>query len=282
MAKSRAVVESVDEDLANIYNQLAAQLSEGVNAQQTAFNQAGAGVGSIYDQMTNALQGQANATASGLGNEFNMLGIGAATDSATNDLRGQLNQSLISAARRRATEMSGLTQQGASYAAAGRGSVANVQREGSKIRSDARTRLEETIAALEAQAAAAGRGGGGGGGGGGSPLEMLRAQLLGLQVLEKQQELEMGPKSQWSRGGQGGLNQFLNTPSDYWSNRAGTPFRAKVQQLIDLGSRQANNPASIAAGIKDPYLISSQAVSRSRLNQDALRQAMQIYYGKAK
>ncbi len=199
--------------------------------------------------------------------------------------------------------MSGLTQQGAAYKGAGLEGVSNVQREGTRSRSDARTRLEEAIATLEAaKTEAAGQydlqklqgdielqkmrasasGGGGGGGGRGSPLDMLRAQLLGMQILEKQQDMEAGPESQWGKRGQGGLNSFFNSPSDYWTGNAGPKFRGSVDNILDYASAQSTNPSSIASGLKDPYTIAMGRVGNapSGINEDALRMALQIYYGK--
>lgn len=303
MADPKATVNENDAAIAAIYNQLAGQMGAGVNAQQSSFNTAKGEIGGIYDQMTSALTGQANATAGGLSNEFNMLGIGAATDSATEQLRGQLNQSLISAARRKATEMAGLTSQGAAYKGAGLEGVSNVRREGARSRTDARTRLEEAIATLEAAKAeaqgqydlqklqgdielqkmrASARGGGGGGGRSGSPLDMLRAQLLGMQILEKQQEMEGGGKSQWSKRGQGGLNAFYGGSSDYWTDKAGPKFRGSVDDILDYASAKALDPKSRAAGHSDPYTIAMGRVDNapSYINEDALRMALQIYYGK--
>lgn len=300
-------IEDTDAAIAALYAQLTGQLEQGVNAQQANFGQASNTIGSIYDQMTQSLQEQANATSSGLGQQFSMLGIGEAFDPATNNLRGQLNQSLISAARRRAAEMSGLTQQGAAYASAGREGIGNVQREGARVRGDVRTRLEEVLGKLEAakvqaqgeydlqelqgqiqlaQMRASG-GGGGGGGGGGNPLDYLRAQLMGLDILEKQQKLGQGPEFPWSKSGQGGLNSFLNAPSDYWQNQAGPRVRGALQDIISGSSAKANNPANIAAGLRDPYTIALGMVNqspsvRTPYYRDALRQALQIYFGKAR
>lgn len=298
----KKTISETDASIAALYNQLAGQLGQGVNAQQSSFNTASGTIGNVYDEMTRALTSQANATAGGLSSELNMLGIGAATDSATEQLRGQLNQSLISAARRKATEMSGLTGQGAAYKAAGLEGVGNVRREGVRSRTDTRTRLEEAMAALEAakaeaqgqydlqklqgeielQRARAASRGGGGGGGRGSPLDMLRAQLLGMQIMEKQQELEMGPETPWGKRGQGGLNRFLNQQSDYWTSKAGPKFRAGIDDILDYASAQSTNPSSIASGLKDPYTIAMGRVDKapSYLNEDALRMALQIYYGK--
>jgi hypothetical protein len=291
-----------------MYAQLASQLGVGVTAQGANFNTARNNVGAAYDDMTKALTTQANATATGLGNQFNMLGIGAATDAATQDLRGQLNQSLVSAARRKATEMSGMSQQGAAYKAAGIENVGNVRREGVQVRGDYRTRLEEAIANLEAakaeaqgqydvqklqgeaqlaqMAAQARARSGGGGGRSGSPLDQLRAQLLGMQILEKQQKMEEGPESQWGKRGQGGLDSFLNSPSNYWSGGAGPKVRGALQDIISGSFSQANNPSSIASGMKDPYNIAMGMVNQNDMvktdfYRDSLRQALQIYYGKA-
>lgn len=307
MADPKAQVNLNDRAIKNYYNELAGGIRQGAGAQQAGFSQASSRVGAVYDEMTRALTDQANATSSGLANQFNMLGIGAATDSATNDLRGQLNQALISAARRKAAEQSGLTEQARAYRQAGLESVTNAQREGTRTRSDARTSLMEAVTNLQAaeaqakgemdlaklqgeiqlaqmrQQLAARRGGGGGGGGRrGSPLDMLRAQLMGLEILEKQQDLENGPDSPWNEGGQGGLNRFLSGPSDYWENQAGPKFRGELQNLIDYGYGQANSPKSIASGMKDPYLIAMGNINSapSYINQDALSQALQIYFGK--
>jgi len=297
-------VAANDAAIAQMYAQLASQLGGGVTATGQNFNSARSEIGSIYDDMTSALTQQANATAAGLGSEFDMLGIGAATDSATQNLRGQLNQSLISAARRRASEMSGLSQQGAAYKASGIEGIGNVRREGVQVRGDYRTRLEEAIANLEAakaeaqgqydiqklqgetqlaqmRAQAASRGGGGGGGRG-NPLDMLRAQLLGLQIMEKQQDLEGGGNQQWTKRGQGGLNMFLNQPSMYWESGAGPKVRGALQNIIG----QSTDPSRMTAGYKDPYsaamdLVNKNSMVRTDFYRDALRQALQIYYGKA-
>lgn len=301
-------VEETDAALAAMYEQLANQVEAGAGVTQANFGNASNTIGSIYDEMTRDLTNQANSTASGLGNQFNMLGIGAAYDPATNDLRGQLNQALVSAARRRATEMSGLTQQGAAYSATGREGASNVRREGGRVRGVVRTQLEKLLADMEtakiqsqgqldlanlqgqielAQMRAAGRGGGGGGGGGrGNPLDMLRAQLLGLEVLEKQQDLE-NPQSPWSKSGLGGMNAFLNAPSDYWVEGAGPRVRSALQDIVSGSSAQATNPENIAAGLRDPYNIAMGMVNQSNTvrtprYRDALRQALQIYYGKAR
>lgn len=300
-------IEETDAAIAAMYEQLANQVGAGVAAQQQNFTNTSNTIGSVYDEMTQALTNQANATASGLGQQFNMLGIGAATDSATNDLRGQLNQALISAARRKAAEQAGLTQQGGSYARSGFESVSNVRREGGRVRTDVGNKLRDILAQMEtakiqsegqlelqklqgeielAQMRAAGRGGGGGGGGG-SPLDMLRAQLLGLEILEKQQGLEQGPDFPWSKSGQGGLNKFLNSPSDYWVSGAGPKVRGSLQDIISQASASATNPANIAAGLRDPYTISLGLVNKSPTvrtpyYRDAMRQALQIYFGKAR
>lgn len=306
MADPKAQVNLNDRAIKNYYNELAGGIKQGAGAQQAGYSQASSRVGTVYDEMTRALTDQANATSSGLADQFNMLGIGAATDSATNDLRGQLNQALISAARRKAAEQSGLTEQARAYRQAGLEAVTNAQREGTRTRSDARTSLMEAITNLQAAEAQAkgemdlaklqgeiqlaqmrqqmaARRGGGGGGRSGSPLDMLRAQLMGLEILEKQRDLEMGPDTPWNEGGQGGLNRFLSGSSDYWGQGgAGPKFRGELQNLIDYGYGQANSPRSIASGMKDPYTIAMGNLNSAPnfINQDALAQALQIYFGK--
>lgn len=301
----KAEVGANDAAIAAMYNQLVGQLGQGVQATGQNFGDASKQIGSIYDQMTQSLTGQANATAGALGSQFDMLGIGAATDAATQDLRGQLNQSLISAARRKAAEMSGLTTQGAAYKAAGNEGIGNVRREGVQVRGDYRTRLEEAIAQLEAaKAEAAGQievqklqgevqlaqmraqaraRSGGGGGRSGSPMDHLRAQLLGLQILEKQKDLEGGGDEMWGKRGQGGLNNFLGAPNQYWQNQAGPKFQSALYDILDYAGAQSTNPSFLAGGQKDPYNIAMGQVPKapSYLNDNALRMALQIFYGKA-
>lgn len=288
-------INAMDAEVAAYYQALQNQLQSGVGATQKNFNTASGQVGSIYDQMTRDLTTQANATAGTLGNQFSMLGIGAAQDAATQDLRGQLNQSLISAARRRASEMSGLTEQGAAYGRVGNEAVANVGREGARIRTETRTKLEQALAALQGEmeaaraqvdvakiqgdaeiAAARASRRGGGGGGGGSPLDMLRAQLLGLQILEKQQGLEEGPESPWGDRGQLGLNQFMGQPSDWWERQAGPKFRGALGDIIDWSSSQ-----DVVPGF-NPYHASLGRVNAapSYINRDALRAALGVFYGR--
>lgn len=307
-APPKAEVAANDAAIAQMYKVLTGQMQQGVGATQQTFNEASSRVGAVYDDMTRALTQQANATASGLGGQLDMLGIGAATDSATQNLRGQLNQSLISAAQRRATEVSGLQTQGATYGQAGREGISNMNRAGVQVRGDYRTDLEEAIANLEAakaeaqgqfdvqklqgetqlaqmraQAAARARSGGGGGRSG-SPLDMLRAQLLGMQILEKQQKLEGGGGGgEWDDRGQGGLNTFLGAPSPYWKNQAGPKFRGELMDILDYAGAQSVNADFLASGQRDPYNIAMGQVPKapSYLNQDALRQAIQIMYGKA-
>lgn len=306
MAPPKAEVGANDAAIAQMYKMLTGQMQAGVGAQQNTFNEASSRVGAVYDDMTRALTQQANATAQGLGSQFDMLGIGAATDSATENLRGQLNQSLISAARRRATEVSGLQGQGAAYNAAGREGIMNMNRAGVQMRGDYRTQLEEALANLEAakveaqgqfdvqklqgeaqlaqmRAQARARSGGGGGGRSGSPLDMLRAQLLGMQILEKQQKLEGGGDEQWGKRGQGGLNNFLQNPSPYWRNQAGPKFQAELYDILDQTARNSVNADFLATGQRDPYNIAMGQVPKAPgyLNQDALRMAIQIMYGKA-
>lgn len=304
-----AKIEANDAALKVLYNALAGQAKAGVSAQTQGFKGAAKDVGSIYDEMTNSLRSQANATASGLGANLDMLGIGAATDSATQNLRGQLNQSLISAARRKSTEMAGLTSQGASYAGAGREGITNILREGTGVRADSRTRLEEALASLEAakvqaqgqydiqklqgdvqlaqmRAQARARSGGGGGRSG-NPLDALRAQMLGLQILKAQGELEGGNGNQWSKSGQGGLDNFLSNASNYWSGGAGPKVRGALQDIIGGAGSQAINPSSIASGLKDPYtiamgMVGSNNTVKTDFYRNALRQGLQIYYGKAR
>jgi hypothetical protein len=305
-ATSRANIAEGVRAIDRAYGETARQVQGGVNNTKASFGEAARLVGGTYDEMTRALQGQADATASGLGSQLSMLGIGAAQDAATQNLRGQLNQSLISAARRRATGVSGLQFQGAAYKQAGDEAVGNIRREGRQAATDSRTQLMTALLGLEqaeAEAkgqmelqklqgeieleqmrqqmrAAAARARGGGGGRSGSPLDLLRAQLMGLEIQEKMQALQMGPDTSFGSG-QGQLNQFLGNSSDYWENQAGPKFRAGLEDILDYSFAQANNPASIAAGMDDPYNIAMGNLNRGGrgLNQDALRQALQIYFG---
>lgn len=299
MADPKRAVTDTDAAVRDMYNRLAGTVQAGGRAVDSVFAQGQQRTGQIYDQMTDTLQRQADATSSGLAGQLSMLGIGDATDAATQNLRGQLNQSLVSAARRRAAELSGLSSQRTGYRTASREAVTNTQREGVQKRADIRTILEEAVTNLQAaeaeargqieleklrgevelqqmrQQMAARRGGSGGGRG--SPLDLLRAQLMGLEIMEKQQELNMGPDTSFGSG-QGQLNQFLGGPSDYWANQAGPKFRAALSDIIDFGNAQATGPG--AAINRDPYAWASQnATSYGNLNQDALRQALQIYFG---
>jgi len=303
MATSKGDINEADRQIRRGYNETARQVLNGVNATNASFQETARNVGGTYDEMTRALQSQANATAGGLGQQFSMLGIGDATDSATQALRGQLNQSLISAARRRAAGVSGLQFQGAQYRQAGNEGVGNIRREGTQVAADSRTQLMKELTDLEtaeAEAkgqyalqklqgeielaqmqqqmrAAAARARGGGGGRSGNPLDMLRAQLMGLEIQEKMQELQSGPSRPWDDKGQGGLNQFLNEPSDYWDDRASGAFRGDLQGIIDYASAQSTRPGM--TGI-DPLDFAMERTNREHNNfrRDALRQALQIYY----
>lgn len=306
-AKANAEVAANDKAIAQMYKELTGQLGAGITATGIGFSNARNEIGGAYDEMTRALTEQANATAGGISDQLNMLGIGQATDAATENLRGQLNQSLISAARRKSTELAGLSSQAAGYRAAGIEGVGNVRRQGVQIRGDYRTALQQAIANMEAEQAqaeaqveiarlqgqaqlaaarASARGRGGGGGRSGNPLEFLRAQLLGLQIMEKQKDLEGGDFA-WGKSGMGGLQNFLNNPSQYWSNGAGPRVRGAVQDILDAAAARATSPSSIAAGLKDPYTIAMGMVPRSDtvktdFYRNAMRQALQVYYGKAR
>jgi len=297
-------VAATDAALAQMYDQLAGRVQQGLGVQQQNFRTAQKSVGQAYDDMTNQLTGQARATQGGLSSEFRGLGIGAATDSATTHLRGQLNQALISAARRRSTEISGLAQQSASYSAAGMGGVANIRREGAQVRSDVTRALEEAIASMEAEKARvkgeldlANLQGQIGleqtrmqtnaqmtearlrlkamelefaqaqynASQSGDPLEGLRAENLALEIAERRQRLEQGPESEWDERGQGGLQRFLTNESDWWREHAGPRFQAELMDIIEQSSSQAVNPASAAAGIDDPFDIAMDMVNRSSL-----------------
>lgn len=304
MPSSKGDINEAVRQIQRGYNETAQQTQRGVNATSASFGEASRNVGLSYDEMTRALQTQANATASGLGSQFSMLGIGAAQDAATQQLRGQLNQSLISAARRKAAGVSSLRDQGAMYKAAGLEGVGNVRREGTQVQAESRTKLMDSLLGLEqaeAEAkgqyalqklqgeielaqmqqqmkAAAARARGGGGGRSGSPLDLLRAQLMGLDIQQKMQELQQGPSQPWDNEGQGGLNRFLNSPSDYWDDNASGAFRGDLQGVIDYASAQSTRPGRSGIDPMD-YAMERTNNEPSNFRRDALRQALQIYYG---
>lgn len=299
----------MDAELAAMYGAVAKSLQQGVGASQSGFRTAQSQIGSAYDQMTAALTRQANATAGGMVNEFNMLGIGAANDSATQALRNQLNEGLLMGSRRRASELSGLAQQGAAYNRAGQESIGNLQQSGVQARADFRSKLEEILAQLQGEVALgrsqvdtervrgetelglmrqemADRAAARAEQNRQDPLEFLRAQLMGLEIMQKQKDLQQGPERQpmpWEDRGQGALTQFMNQPSNWWERRAGPKFQGALQDIIDYSSDERNLTRFGAAGIRDPYNIALSRVSRapSYINDDALRLALQIFYGEA-
>ena len=299
-----------DAAIADIYNQLAGDLASGTGTQGMNFDRARQLIGASYDGLSQSIKEGASATVGGLTGRFAKLGIGSATDAATQGLRNELNQALMSAARRKSNDLAGMAQQQGGYEMASRMGVDNAYREKAQVRSESQTRIAEAIANMQAAIASAR---------GqaelariqgqtqleqmklqfeqsqqkasqGDPLEALKAEQLGWQIRLLEQKYNNGgsggsTKEPWSSKGQGGLNKFLTEPSDYWDQHAGPKFTDSINKIVQYGLAQANNPAngSMGTGQDDPYLWAVQEASKNYdwLNQQALLQALQIYFGKA-
>lgn len=298
----------VDASVAAIYDQLTGQLSSGAGVTGANFDRARQLVGSAFDQQGQLMRDAASATMGGLNGQFDRLGIGDATDSATQGLRNQFSQSLISASRRRANELSGMAQQQAGYDVAGRMGIDNSRREGAQQRTESVIRVQEALAAMEAakaqaqgqvdlasvqgqseleqlrlqmrmaeQEASQGDPQ--------DPLDPLRAEGIGLENLIKQAKLDEilngdGGSDKISGEGQAALEQFLAQNAGGVSPRLLNRFNS----LKDNAFVAAGKPSDL--GYKqDPYdlamsaLMSNPNYGGSESSRRKLEQMLQLYFG---
>lgn len=291
-----------DAAITAIYDQLVGNLTGGVAAQRESFDRAKQLVDSSYDQIGHLMGVGASGSIGGLEGQFERLGIGDATDSATQGIRNQLNQSLVSAARRRASEGAGLARQGGEYEQIGRQGIDNAYKEQAQVRSTSATEIAEAIANMEAarvqaqgqadlariqgqsqlaQARASGGGGGGRGGGGGDMTpEEYEEWMLDMAI--KEQKLNPQAKKGGGKlGGQAAVNAFLTSPQVYWNGKTASPaFKARADAIYNraMGGGNAYTPNY------DPYENAMQQVNNYNMgaNKDALREVLQYMMNKNK
>lgn len=299
-------VSDQDTAIAKIYDTLVADLGKGQAATRGIFARGGQSLGSAYqgasDQLRDAQGGMAARLSSSLGG----LGLEAALPSVMNPINSQFAFNQGQVAEERGTNLGSLSKQGTQYEAIGQTGINNAHKEKAQTRVSAMERLQAVLADLEAeriQATAATEQqrlenqirlsearAASSGGGGMDPLDMLRAQKMGLEIQGMEMDLSSPgwDKEQEFATGQRGLHQFLNSPSAYWGRSADPATRARIDNIISTTSRRTGMPSfKNSSGTYltenmsplDIALIGASNTKESRINKEALRMALELYYG---
>lgn len=306
-------ISDQDTAIAKIYDTLVADLNQGQAATRGIFAQGGQAMGSAYQGAADQLRGTQTGITDRLTSSLSGLGLQEALPSVLNPMNEQFAFDQGAIAKERGTNLGALSKQGTEYQAIGQLGIGNAQKEKAQTRVSAMEKLQALLADLEAEriranaeieqqrlenqlrlaqakADSAARSGGGGGGDI-DPLDALRAQKLGLEVegLERKLTGEGQPVEYY--GGQRGLDQFLNNPSAYWAKSADPLTRLRVQSLLDqTGRRLGSSLSQFTSGNKqyskkgltdlDIARIGVSNTKERQINKDALRMAMELYYGK--
>ena len=304
-------ISDQDTAIAKIYDTLVADLGQGQKATAGIFQRGAASLGGAYQGAADQLKGTQTALTSRLSSSLGGLGLEAALPEVLNPLNSQYAYDQGKIAKERGTNLGSLSGQGTAYQAIGQLGIGNAHKEKAQTRVSAMERLQKVLAELEAeriraaaaveqqrleneirlaQTRAASRGGGGGGGSM-DPLDALRAQKMGLEIQGMEQDLMGGDDEPVEYyGGQRGLHQFLNSPSAYWGKGANSSTRARINNILQSTSARYASPANFKSGGRsynpkgltqlDIALIGAGNTRGSRINNDALRMALELYYGK--
>lgn len=299
-------ISDQDTAIAKIYDTLVADLGQGQAATRGIFSRGNKSLGSAYQGAADQLRGAQGAMTGRLTDALGDLGLGAALPSVMGGINSQFAFDQGQIAKERGTNLGSLSKQGTQYEAIGQVGIGNAQKEkaqsrvsameklqavladleAERIRAEAETeqqRLENQIRLSEARAASSG-------GGDIDPLDMLRAQKMGLEIEGMEMDL-MNPgwdKEQEFASGQRGLHQFLNSPSAYWGRSADPATRARIDNILASTSRRTGQPFFTSGGKRymtenmDPLdiaLIGAGNTKSSKINKEALRMALELYYG---
>lgn len=306
-----AKISDQDSAIAQIYDTLVADLGKGQEATRGIFASGAADMGSAYqssaDQLTQAGQG----LGARLGSRLNELGLGAALPDATQGITDNLAFRQGQIAKDRADNLGSLSKQGTQYQAIGQLGIDNTHREKAQRRTTAMESLQAVLAKLEAEeikaraqveaarlegelglakmradvraSSAASRAA--------SqksidPLDALKAQLLGLDIQDKEltiAEKRGGPKAPVPTKGMGAVSAFLNSPQLYWNRSADAKTRASFNSVLEHASKFATDPDRLVQGLSDdPEVWAYRNINSVRpgVNREAIRQALDLYYGR--
>lgn len=298
-------VSDQDTAIAKIYDSLVHDLGEGQAATRGIFDRGNTAMAGSYQGAADQLAGTQGAITGRLASQLGGMGLGAALPEVLNPItsQGAFDQGQI--AKERATNLGSLSKQGTQYEAIGQVGIGNAQKEKAQTRADALRSLEELLAQLQAeneQARTAGelelakiraQARAASGGGETDPLMALKAQQMGLENQKLEQELMGGGEPVEYHGGQRGLHEFLNSPSAYWGDGgADAATRARINDIISGASKRAglgefdsftSGGQSYRRGDLTPQDIAMIGVGSTKeagINKEALRMALQLYYGK--
>lgn len=302
-------ISDQDSAIAKIYDTLVKDLGQGQVATRGIFQRGNDAMAGAYQGAADQLRGAQGGMASRLTSSLGGLGLGAALPSIMQPANEQFAFDQGQIAKERGTNLGSLAKQGTQYQAIGQLGIGNAQKEKAQTRVSAMERLQAVLADLEAERLASEaaieekrldneirlaetRAAARQAAGGGSidPLDALRAQKIGLEIEGMEMDL-MNPgwdDEQEQFSGQRGLHQFLNSPSAYWSQGADPRTRSRIENIISSTSRRTGGPSFKSGGRTyltdkmsplDIALIGAGNTKERTINKEALRMALELYYG---
>lgn len=299
-------INDQDSAIAKIYDTLVHDLGAGQQATRGIFDQGNASMAGAYQGAADQLRGAQGSMTGRLASSLGDLGLGAALPSVMQPINEQFGYDQGQIAKERATDLGSLSKQGTQYQAIGQVGINNANKEKAQTRASALQSLTDLLSQLEAEneqvrsqgavelakvrAEAADRAASRGGGGSDDPLDALRAQKMGLEIQGMEQDLMGGGKPVEYHNGQRGANEFLDSPSVYWGDNGADPAtRSRFNDIINTTARYRGQPTFNVGGKvyytkgMDPLEIATIGAGHTKehgINKEALRMALQLYYGK--
>lgn len=301
-------ISDQDTAIAKIYDSLVHDLGEGQAATRGIFARGNQAMAGAYQGASDALRGSQGAMTQRLTASLGGLGLGAALPEVMAPMNEQFAFDQGQIAKTRGTDLGTLARQGTQYEAIGQTGIGNAQKEKAQTRVSAMEKLQAVLADLEAARIEAegrveekrlenqirlaeARRASSGGGGSIDPLDALRAEKMGLEIQGMQNDLSNPgwDKEQKFATGQRGLHEFLNSPTAYWGQSADPATRARIENIINTTAKRTGLAAFTSGGNKyltenmDPLqiaLIGAGNTKESRINKEALRMALELYYGR--
>lgn len=299
-------INDQDTAIAQIYDTLVKDLGQGQAATRGIFQRGNQAMAGAYQGASDSLRGAQGAMTQRLTGALGGLGLQAALPSVMQPINSQFAFDQGQIAKTRGVDLGTLARQGTQYEAIGQGGINNANKEKAQTRAQALQSLTDLLAQLEAENEQARTAGevelakvraqaraSGGGGGSIDPLDALRAQKMGLEIqgLEMDMQNPGWDKEQKFATGTQGLHEFLNSPTAYWGQAADPATRARIDDIISGTSRRMGlgEGGQFTSGGKQYYtkgmkpldiaLLGATNTKESKINKEALRMALELYYG---